>query len=185
MLPKSPATLEVGRGVPTAPPEVVQFRTFRAPSDDRGAVGTPRRYPRPGWATRPFGGDFNPSRPAQRQQEVLVTKGRRGEAGVLWPDISRLPVVLPITPSVPPPLATAGYLVSDNNVGWLAPDRSAMYRLDRSSSKTVEMSLWKDQLLPGVVAFGHGPVLRSPERRGSIPRSRENYESDKRANDRP
>jgi molybdate transport system ATP-binding protein len=36
------AGLMVGRGVPTAPSEIVQFRTVRAPADLRGAVGTPR-----------------------------------------------------------------------------------------------------------------------------------------------
>src|ERR1019366_299511 len=38
----SPASFKVGRVVPTAPQEVVQLRTFRAPSNPRGAVGTPR-----------------------------------------------------------------------------------------------------------------------------------------------
>ena len=49
VLPKYSASLRVGRGVPTAPPQVVQSRRFRAPSDARGAVGTPR--PRPGLDT--------------------------------------------------------------------------------------------------------------------------------------
>ena len=47
----SPAGLKVGRGVPTAPSEIVQFRTVWAPTDIRGAVGTPR--PTHEWVGQP------------------------------------------------------------------------------------------------------------------------------------
>ena len=42
VLPKSLASLKVGRGVATAPSEVTQFRMFRVTSNASGAVGTPR-----------------------------------------------------------------------------------------------------------------------------------------------
>jgi hypothetical protein len=42
VLPIPTASLKVGRGVPAAPPHVVQFPTVQAPLDARGAVGTPR-----------------------------------------------------------------------------------------------------------------------------------------------